>query len=375
VYVVYCRTGQVPLGKLYDAGWGSEETNLADYATQKRSGFSAVAIGDNVHFVYTKVSPYQIRHNERIWGVGWNASDVLVQDSVPIETDPALSATSDGRLYCFWALTDDHVYYKKYYPGWDVVTTDWIDESTEGIQYDWLCSSFYMDYGEYIGLLYTTKIASPYNVKFSFFMTTNKPPNAPTLNSPANNSEFEPSVNVNISWIFGDPDDGDNQSAYMFQLSNSADFKTTINDTNKFVSSNEYCLIDFPEQIDVYYVRVKTWDESNSEGPWSSTLFVEVAPAETEPGWTPGSTSPSTPEPEVEDVEVYTPNKTANIGIILIVGTVVSALLWNEIGGRKKSSVQGFSDRKRKPSKEGPKGFGKKGKKQEGPKNFKRKRR
>ncbi len=178
VYVIYCRNSQAPLGNLWNgAAWVGEENDLADYNISFGYLFSAVALEDNVHLVYTKVSSYQIRHNERVWGVGWDAADVLVQDSVLSATGPALSAdSSTGDLYCFWASSaTDHVYYKKYDAGWDVDPTDWIDETTDDINADNLASSFYMDYGGYIGLLYVTKLASPFNVRFAFLQTPAPP--------------------------------------------------------------------------------------------------------------------------------------------------------------------------------------------------------
>lgn len=176
VYVIYCRDGGAPLGQLYDGDWDAgEENDLADFSIQGGFEFSAVALGDNVHFVYNKVSPHQIRHNERVWGVGWNVADVLVQD-VTIDCGPALSADpSTGDLYCFWTSTvTDHVYYKQYTGAWGGLV-DWIDESTDDIEYDFLISSFYMDYGDYIGLLYVTGLEDPYNVRFAF-LTMVAPP-------------------------------------------------------------------------------------------------------------------------------------------------------------------------------------------------------
>lgn len=170
VYVVYCLNGGVQYGRLYDAGWGAEENDLADFNISAGHNFSAVAFGDNVHFVYKKnAAPHQIRHNERVWGVGWNAADVLVQDAVTVDCGPALSVeSSTGRLYCFWTSTvTDHVYYKRYSGAWGGLV-DWIDESADNIQQGDLISSFYMDYGGYIGLLYITKTASPFNVRFAF---------------------------------------------------------------------------------------------------------------------------------------------------------------------------------------------------------------
>lgn len=178
VYVVYCESGSTPFGKLYDAGWGAEENDLADYSIEDGWGFSAGAIGDNVHFVYNRDVTYQIRHNERVWGVGWDAADVLVQDTMSNSTGPVLSVDpSTGDLYCFWALSvDDHVYYRRYTGAAWQARVDWIDETVDDIPYDDRISSFYMDYGGYIGLLYVTKVASPYNVRFAFLTMAAPPP-------------------------------------------------------------------------------------------------------------------------------------------------------------------------------------------------------
>ncbi len=174
VYVVYARHDSPPLGRLYDAGWGAEESDLADYNIYQGRLFSAVAYGDNIHFVYTCIggaSPMQIRHNERVWGAGWNADDVLIRDGMDTFTGPVLSIDpSVGNLYCFWTTrpTAHHVFYKKYTDGAWGDLVDWIDESIDDIKYSYLISSFYQDYGGYVGLFYVTRVASPYNVKFAF---------------------------------------------------------------------------------------------------------------------------------------------------------------------------------------------------------------
>ena len=170
VYLIYCTPSNPPLGKLYNAGWGGEESDLADFIIANAYAFCAVANGDNVHFVYIRhVGDRSIRHNERVWGVGWNENDVLVQSSVANGTGPTLSIdTATGRLYCFWTATStDHVYYKRYTGVWGSLV-DWIDESTDEIVFAAQINSFYTDYGGYIGVLYTTKLASPYNVRFDY---------------------------------------------------------------------------------------------------------------------------------------------------------------------------------------------------------------
>lgn len=171
VYVIYCRNSQLSLGQLYDGDWDAgEENDLADFNIENGYGFSAVALGDNVHFVYNRDVTYQVRHNKRVWGVGWDVADVLVQDAVKSVTGPALSADpSTGDLYCFWTHIDtDHVYLRQYTSGVWQGLVDWIDESTDDIITDSLISSYYMDYGEYIGLLYITELGSPYKVRFTF---------------------------------------------------------------------------------------------------------------------------------------------------------------------------------------------------------------
>ncbi len=172
VYVIYPKKLGAPLGRLWSAGWGAEESNLADYNITDSTYFSAVALGDDVHFVYNSVDPYDLRHNERVWGVGWNANDVQVYNVATNNHGVCLSVDpSTGDLFCFWTQrpTADHVYYKRYAGGvWDASPTDWLDETVEDIKYDYMISSFYMDYGGYIGLLYTTKLSDPYNVRFAF---------------------------------------------------------------------------------------------------------------------------------------------------------------------------------------------------------------
>jgi hypothetical protein len=84
---------------------------------------------------------------------------------------PALSRNPDtNSLYCFWTddPTTDHVYYKKYAGGaWDINPTDWIDESVDTLGgSSWLLNSFYIKYGSWIGVSYTTG-TSPYKVRFA----------------------------------------------------------------------------------------------------------------------------------------------------------------------------------------------------------------
>jgi len=170
VYVTYCRNNALPLGVLYSAGWGNEENDLADYNVNYGYAFSAVNEGDNVHFMYLRYGTYQLRYNKRTYGVGWGVNDVLVQNNMEDSSCPALCIDLSNNLYCIWTLiATDHVYYKKCVKGvWDTTPTDWVDESVDDIQDGWSHNAFYKSYDDYTGLLYVTKLVSPYNVRFAF---------------------------------------------------------------------------------------------------------------------------------------------------------------------------------------------------------------
>lgn len=179
VYVIYCYIDAISRGKLYNGtDWGIEES-VANYNIQGGFAFSAVNEVDNVHIVYNNQTTYQIRYNKRTYGVGWAANDILVQDSVEDNTAPALCIdNSTNNLYCFWIKTNtDHIYYKRCVDEtWGTDATDWIDESTDDIKYGYCLSCFYQRYESYIGLLYLTKTASPYNVKFAYLTILNTSP-------------------------------------------------------------------------------------------------------------------------------------------------------------------------------------------------------
>jgi len=106
--------------------------------------------------------------------------------------------------------------------------------------------------------------------------TSNQPPNAPTLDSPAANTHINPSASITFSWTFNDPDSGDSQSAYQFQLDDNSDFSSPIIDTGKVSSSTSSTTQTLPSTVGLYYWRVKTWDSSDAEGAWSSGRAIVV---------------------------------------------------------------------------------------------------
>jgi len=106
--------------------------------------------------------------------------------------------------------------------------------------------------------------------------TPNQSPNAPMLNSPSANARFNPSASVTFSWTFSDPNSGDSQSAYRFQLDDNSDFSSPIIDTGKVSSSTSNTTQTLPSTVGLYYWRVKTWDSYDAEGPYSSGRAIIV---------------------------------------------------------------------------------------------------
>ncbi|MBA7507053.1 hypothetical protein ES706_05769 [subsurface metagenome] len=186
VYAIYAYKGYAAYGKLWSgSSWGDEETTMS----KSYDGYahSAVAEGDNVHlvFLHYDLTP-GIRYNKRTYGTGWGTGVTVQADGVD-EMAPVLSIdTASGDLYCFWAGSPaaDMIYYKKQVSGsWDADPTLWQDETSDGFPYGWYCflTCFYQAYNYKIGLLYTTKTGSPYNVKFDFLQLEVPPNVAPEI--------------------------------------------------------------------------------------------------------------------------------------------------------------------------------------------------
>jgi len=129
-----------------------------------------------------------------------------------------------------------------------------------------LCSSveFYSDESSYAPFLFVSyDIPSPQT-------------NAPTLNFPLANARFNPLESVTFTWTFNDPDTGDSQSAYQFQLDDNSDFSSPVIDTGKVTSTASSTTQTLPSTVGLYYWRVKTWDSSDAEGEWSEARPIIV---------------------------------------------------------------------------------------------------
>ena len=104
----------------------------------------------------------------------------------------------------------------------------------------------------------------------------NNPPNAPTLDSPADSARYDPSESVTFTWTFSDPDSGDTQSAYQLQIAYDSGFTSIFLDTGKVSSSSTSTTRTLPSDVGVYYWRVRTWDNYGAVGPYSSGRAIIV---------------------------------------------------------------------------------------------------
>jgi hypothetical protein len=160
------------------SAWGTEvaTTSAIIYGYYR----SAVAQGDDVHLTFLKSTGYDILYVKYTYSSNSFGSETTLQATATSTSAPVLSIdTATNDLYVFAATkttgtpsgwTANHIYYVKYtassgtWGSW----TDWIDESTEVLTYADRLTCFYKDYGSKIGLEYSTKTASPYNVKFAY---------------------------------------------------------------------------------------------------------------------------------------------------------------------------------------------------------------
>jgi hypothetical protein len=176
------QSSTVKAKKWDGSAWGSE---AATTSAIRVSGYqSAVAQEDDVHLVFLKSTGYDILYVKYTYSSNSFGSLTTLVAGATAYSAPVLSIdTSTNDLYVFAATkttgtpsgwTADHIYYIKYtassgtWGSW----TDWIDESSTGtnelLYYADRLTCFYKAYGNYIGLEYMTKTASPYNVKFAY---------------------------------------------------------------------------------------------------------------------------------------------------------------------------------------------------------------
>jgi len=286
---IYAYDGATIKAKRWDgSAWGTEVATTT--AVRINRYYSAVAQGDDVCLVFQACLTYNIVYTKYVYSSNSFSAETTLATGADLTTVPVISVNSTTNdLYVFAATkttnhpsgwTANHIYYTKYtassgtWGSW----VDWIDETTETLYSADTLTCFYRAYSNNIGLVYLTRTASPYNVKFARLLVTDSPPNAPTLTGPAVYWRFNPGASVTFSWTFSDPDSGDSQSAYRLQIGNSG-FTTIYLDTGKITSTSTSKTVTLPSNMTVgdYYWRVTTWDTYGGvQGAWSSGRNIKV---------------------------------------------------------------------------------------------------
>lgn len=149
--------------------WGTE---AATASTTYNIYHSAVAQDDYVHLTFlasdvaAKLWIIYVKYTYSTNSFG--AETTLVEVAASNPSAPVISIDNSNNLYVFrLGSTAKHIYYHKWNgTSWEAAV-DWITEATEFTGYDRL-SCFYKQYGSYIGLAYTTKGTTPYNVRFAY---------------------------------------------------------------------------------------------------------------------------------------------------------------------------------------------------------------
>lgn len=254
MYVVYTKDSTTNiLGKYYDgATWGSAE-NVTAYNPSIGYAYSITNINDNVEVSYLRVTTNQLRVATRDSSTGiWSES--LVVDSTSSDWYPTLTSDS-SNLYLFWINSiDKHIYYKTRVGGTWSGATDWLDESGDGIAagIQNCITSSYSSYSSYISVLYETKNASPYNVKYSYISIT-------TISTlPVTNVQMTPigtlaQLNGSISSIVGSVN-------YSFDWGYDISYGRLISGGTTLVTGNySGSLTDYDPNRTVHY-RFKVYD-------------------------------------------------------------------------------------------------------------------
>jgi len=163
--------------------WNGSSWNSAVATTSNvLSNFyeSATNVGDDVHLVFLKQSPYDLIHTKYVYSSNSFTSETTIIANTTPETTPVLSKNpTTNELHCFWATKitgnpsgaiANHIYFQKSTDGGQTWSsfTNWLDETSEVLTSSSFLTCFYEAYDNKIGLAYMTKTASPYNVKFAF---------------------------------------------------------------------------------------------------------------------------------------------------------------------------------------------------------------
>lgn len=111
---------------------------------------------------------------------------------------------------------------------------------------------------------------------------TNRPPYAPTLDTPAENTQVDVGTDIDFSWIYGDPDQGETQGAWHLR------YRTAATPTQSAGPWIDRSAVSATEAVTLpadlfrgntnYEWSVRTRDPEGSWGPWAAahSFFVQA---------------------------------------------------------------------------------------------------
>lgn len=253
------------------SSWGNEinTTNI----TKGFIDISAVAIGDNVHIVYTRGDAYLADSVFNYTANSFSPDTTIYY--IGIGTGPALSIeTLNNYIYAFLPITPystltlpfNHIYYIKYNGTvWDAAPTDWITETAMPTSTPQIGTSFYQAANHAIGFEYTNSLTGPYQIKFAYLNT-----NVPIYSSRATNivSPYSGDValsTINVTWINAT----DNMDTSIIQLNNVNYTMTRINQNS--ISTTYGFSIDLPPGNYNY-----TFYANTTAGVWNTPRVTPV---------------------------------------------------------------------------------------------------
>jgi hypothetical protein len=176
-------------GRLYNAGWGAEETPVTSSVIGAAS-VSIVPQGDDVHISYAASDNAYVK---RTYSTGLWSSPVSIGGGLS-----TLTIDNAGTLLDFWINnpTTNHIYYKKCTNGvWDTNATDWLTSAV-------IAQSLVVSNNEYNGFIIInnpTLIASPYDYNIHLLPVMSVPDNSNNWQiGSANTTLYFTSANITI---------------------------------------------------------------------------------------------------------------------------------------------------------------------------------
>lgn len=247
----------------------TQNSPSAIFVPQSVNGVSDI-IGVAWHgYDSTHTSTFYIRFSKSTdGGANWSAMQKLVPGK-----NASLTADKNGKLYITYEDPADGKIKR-------IESTDNGDSWSSPIEVDTGTNPSMMFDHTFTSTLVGWVYMSDSSVKFDKIVL-NQPPNAPILDTRTN---FDAMDNAVFSWTYSDPDPSDLQSAYQLEIID-VGTGSTVYDTGKVESTTSSHTLPAETLINnkQYQWRVKTWDSSDVEGPYSDYLsfYTSLKPSVT----------------------------------------------------------------------------------------------